>query len=104
MISCWISWLLSLDNQGYSLILTAVDILSKFLVTIPIANKHTVSVATALMKFFRKYGVCDTSISDPGTDSTSKCVAQMLVRNSYQLSVIIVLGRVNVCIYRKENI
>ena len=71
---------LPITQQGYSYILTAVDMFSKYLVTIPIANKDTVTVASALTKLFTQYGVCDTLISDRGTEITSKCMAEVCIQ------------------------
>lgn len=57
--------------------MTAVDMFSKYLVSIPLANKDTISVASALTQLFTKYGVCDTLISDHGSEFISKCMAEV---------------------------
>lgn len=51
---------LPVTRQGYTYVLTAIDMFSKYVVTIPIANKDTLSVSSALVQIFTKYGVCDT--------------------------------------------
>ncbi len=48
--------------QAYTYVLTAVDMFSKYLVTVPLANKDTLSVASGLMQILTKYGVCSTLI------------------------------------------
>lgn len=65
---------LPLTPQGYSFVLTATCMFSKYLVTIPLQNKDTVSVAAGLTQLFTKYGVCDSLISDLGTEFASKCM------------------------------
>ena len=45
---------LPISQQGYSYVLTAVDMFSKYLVSIPIANKDTLSVSSALIQIFTK--------------------------------------------------
>lgn len=68
---------LPITPQGYTYILTATDMFSKYLVTIPLANKDTLSVASGLTQLFTKYGVCDTLLSDVGSENISKCMAQV---------------------------
>ncbi len=63
--------------QGNSFILTAVDMFSKYVVAIPIANKDALTVATALFHLFCTYGVCHTLISDQGSEFTSKVTAEL---------------------------
>ena len=50
---------------------------SRYLVTIPIANKDTLTVASALTQLFTKCGVCETLISDLGSEFTSKCMKEI---------------------------
>ena len=64
-------------GQGYTYVLTCLDMFSRYLVTIPIANKDTLTVASALTQLFTKYGVCKTLISDLGSEFTSKCMKEI---------------------------
>ena len=65
------------QGQGYTYILTCLDMFSRYLVKIPIANKDTLSVASALTQLFTKYGICRTLISDLGTEFNSKCMREI---------------------------
>ena len=68
---------LPITAQGFSFVLTAVDLFSKYLVTIPLANKDTITDAAGLTQLFTKYGVCQTLISDRGSAFVSKCVSKV---------------------------
>ena len=68
---------LPITPQGYTYILTATDMFSKYLVTIPLANKDTLSVASGLTQLFTKYGVCNTLRSDRGVENVSKVMAEV---------------------------
>ncbi|MCG8077951.1 MAG: DDE-type integrase/transposase/recombinase, partial [Candidatus Thiodiazotropha taylori] len=68
---------LPITPQGYTYVLTATDLFSKYLVTIPLANKDTLSVASGLTQLFTKYGVCDTLLSDRGVENVSKVMAEV---------------------------
>ena len=68
---------LPITPQGYTYILTATDMFSKYLVTIPLANKDTLSVASGLTQLFTKYGVCNTLLSDRGVENVSKVMAEV---------------------------
>ena len=58
--------------QNNTHIFTAVDMFSKYLVAIPIANTDAMTVSRALFQLFTTYGVCDTLISDNGSEWTSQ--------------------------------
>ena len=68
---------LPISPQGFSYALTAVDMFSKYLISIPLANKDTITVASGLTQIFTTYGVCNTIISDRGTEFTSVCMAEV---------------------------
>ena len=68
---------LPIAPQGYTYILTATDLFSKYLVTIPLANKDTLSVASGFMQLFTKHGVCDTLLSDSGVENVSNVMAEV---------------------------
>lgn len=65
------------QSQGFTYVLTCIDMFSRYLVTIPLANKDTLSVASGLIQLFTKYGVCKTLLSDLGTENTSKCMKEV---------------------------
>ena len=69
--------LLAAPGQGYTYVLTCLDMFSRYLVTIPIVNKNTLTGAPALTQLFTKYGVCKILISDLGSDFTSKCMKEI---------------------------
>jgi hypothetical protein len=50
---------LPISPQGFSYALTADDIFSKYLISIPLANKDTITVASGLTQIFTKHGVCN---------------------------------------------
>ena len=68
---------LPITPQGYTYILTATDLFSKYLVAIPLANKDTLSVASGHTQLFTKYGICDTLLSDRGVENVSKVMADV---------------------------
>ena len=57
--------------------MTATDLFSKYLVTIPLANKDTLSVASGLTQLFTKYGICHTLLSDRGIENVSKVMTEV---------------------------
>jgi hypothetical protein len=50
--------------QGFSYALIAVAMFSKYLISIPLVNKDTITVTSGLTQIFTTYGVCNTIISD----------------------------------------
>ena len=79
---------LPLTPQGNTYILTLVDMFSKFVVAIPLANKDSLSVSDALFQVVCTYGVFDTLITDQGTEFTSKITQQLcsLLHVSHQFT------------------
>ena len=63
--------------SGNSYIFTAVCMFSKVVFAVPLANKDAMSVSNALFQLVSTYGVCDTLISDLGTEFTSKVTQQL---------------------------
>ena len=63
--------------QGHSTILTVTDMYSKYVMAIPLANKDSLSVATALFQVFCTVGVCDTLITDQGSENTAAVMAEV---------------------------
>lgn len=63
---------LPLTVSGCTYILTAVDMLSKFLFTVPLAADDAFIVSEGLYLLFPTFGSCDTLISDRGTKFTAK--------------------------------
>lgn len=68
---------LPVTKQEFSYSLIALDMFSKYLVTVLIANRETMSVSPAFMQVLTKYEVCDTINSKLGTEVTSKCLADI---------------------------
>ena len=50
---------------------------NKYFISISLATKDTITVASGLTQIFAKYGVCNTLISDRGTEFTSACKAEV---------------------------
>lgn len=63
--------------KGNSYIFTAVDAFTKFLVAEPIPNKDALTVAEVLFKLVSQYGVCDTLISDRGSEATARAIKEV---------------------------
>ena len=64
-------------TRGYSYIFTAVDMFSKFLYTKPLHNKDAMSVSEVLFDMFATFGVCDTLISDQGSEFTARVTREL---------------------------
>ena len=63
--------------NGNSHVFTAVDLFSKFMFACPLRNKDALTVGEALFDMFTKYGVCQTLISDKGSEFVNKCTTEM---------------------------
>jgi hypothetical protein len=46
---------LPISPQGYSCVLTAVDMFNNYLISIPLANKDTITVASGLTQIQKMY-------------------------------------------------
>ena len=68
---------LPLSSQGNNIVFTAVDMFSKYLFTVPIANSDAATVSLALFQLFTTFGTCQTLISDRGTEFTSKVTQEI---------------------------
>ena len=55
----------------------AVDMFSKLVFNMPIANCDAMTVAQALFEMVCQYGVCDTIISDRGSEFISSCTGEL---------------------------
>lgn len=85
---------LPLTVSGYTYILTAVGMLSKFLFTVPLAADDAFIVSEGLYLLFPTFGSCDTLISDRGTEFTAKVTQHLVIylkssRNSHPVFVTI---------------
>ena len=58
-------------------IFSAVDMFSKLVFNMPIANCDAMTVAQALFEMVCQYGVCDTIISDRGSEFISSCTDEL---------------------------
>jgi hypothetical protein len=50
---------------------------SKFMFAYPLRNKDAATICEALYHMFTTYGVCQTLISDRGSEFTNKCAAEL---------------------------
>ena len=64
-------------SRGYSYSFTAVDMFSKFLYAKPLLNKDAMSVSEVLFDMFTTFGVCDTLISDQGSEFTARVTKEL---------------------------
>ena len=62
--------------EGSTYVFTAVDMFTKYLFVVPIANKDALTVADALFKLFTTFGTCSTLISDLGSEFIAKVIAR----------------------------
>ncbi len=58
---------LPITPQGNTYVFTAVDMFSKYLYAVPIANSDAATVSWAIFLLFTTFGTCQTLISDRGT-------------------------------------
>lgn len=68
---------LPLSKQGSSYIFTAIDMFSKYVVAYPIKSKDAVTVAQAFSKLITDFGVCNTIISDQGSECIAKVTSEL---------------------------
>lgn len=64
-------------SDGDSYIFTAVDLFSKYLFATPIRNKDALTVSNALFKLFTYFGVCNTLISDQGSEFIAEITREL---------------------------
>ena len=69
-------------SRGNLYIFTAVDVFSRFLVCIPVASKDAISISEAIYTMFTSFGVCDTLISDQGSEFTANVTQELCKRIS----------------------
>ena len=58
-------------------IFSAIDIFSKYVYNVPLPNCDAMTVAYALFEMFCNFGVCDTIISDNGSEFISSCTKEL---------------------------
>ncbi|CAG2246056.1 unnamed protein product [Mytilus edulis] len=63
--------------NGNIYVFTAVDMFTKLLFAYPLRNKDAITVCEAIYRMFTTYGVCQTLISDRGSEFTNKCTAEL---------------------------
>lgn len=66
-----------ISANGNSYVFTAVDLFSKFLFVLPIPNKDVLTVSHCLFLLFTQFGVCDSLVSDQGSEFVSKCTKEV---------------------------
>ncbi|KAL5017800.1 hypothetical protein ScPMuIL_003522 [Solemya velum] len=62
---------------GNCYIFTAVDMFSKYVFVRAIPNKDAMTVSECLFQLFTQFGVCDSLISDQGSEFISKCTREV---------------------------
>ena len=65
------------SQRANTYLFTAVDMFSKFLFARPLPNKDAISVSEILFEMFSTYGVCDTLISDQGSEFIAKVTTHL---------------------------
>ena len=60
---------LPLSYKGNVHVFTATFMLSKFIFAVPILNKDAITVSEAMYSLFTTFGVCDTILSDHGSEN-----------------------------------
>ena len=65
------------SQRANTYLFTAVDMFSKFLFARPLPNKDAISVSEILFEIFSTYGVCDTLISDQGSEFIAKVTTHL---------------------------
>ena len=68
---------LTLTRRGNIYLFTAVDMFSKFIFVNPLANKDAVTVSNALFNLFTTFGICDTVISDKGSEFIARVTKEV---------------------------
>ena len=63
--------------DGHTYVFTAVDMFSKYLFALPIKNKDALTVANAIFRLFTTFGVCNTLVSDQGTEFIAKVTQEL---------------------------
>lgn len=68
---------LPLSKQGSSNSFTAIDMFSKYVVAYHIKSKDAVTQAQAFFKLITNFGVCNTIISDQGSECIAKVTSEL---------------------------
>lgn len=68
---------LPMSQRGHAYIFTATDMFSKYAYNVPIPNCDSMTVALVLFEMFCLFGVCDTLISDKGSEFISACTKEV---------------------------
>jgi len=68
---------LPITQKGNSYVLTAIDMFSKLLFTVPLPNCDSITVSHALFQLVCIFGVCDNIISDKGSEFISHCTTEL---------------------------
>ena len=63
--------------QGSTYIFTALDMFSRYLYAVPIPRKDAITVAEALFSLFTTFGICDTLVSDCGSEFTAAVTQEL---------------------------
>lgn len=67
---------LPVTASGKQYIFTAVDMFSKYLFTMPISNDDALTVGIAIFQLISTFGVCETFVSDQGSEFIAKATKE----------------------------
>jgi len=68
---------LPITQKGNIYVLTGIDMFSKLLFTVPLPNCDFIAVSYALFQLVCIFGVCDSIISDKGSEFISHCTTEL---------------------------
>lgn len=68
---------LPITQKGNIYVFTAIDMFSKLLFTVPLPNCDYITVSHALFQLVCNFGVCDSIISDKGSEFISHCTTEL---------------------------
>ena len=71
---------LPLSYKGNVHVFTATCMLSKFIYAVPIPNKDAITVSEAMYSLFTTFGVCDTILSDHGSENIAAVTREVCKR------------------------
>ena len=68
---------LPLTPRGHTYVFTAIDMFSRYVYATPLANKDALTVSTAMFHLCTTFGVCETMISDLGTEFSAQVTQEV---------------------------
>ncbi|CAC5395386.1 unnamed protein product [Mytilus coruscus] len=77
---------LKTSPNGNQYLFTASDMFSKYLFVLPIRNKDMLTVSNAVFSLVSQFGVCETLISDQGSEFIGSCTQELATTYICKLS------------------